>query len=459
NTYCGTDSVIKIYNTPTPDISPNLQITHTNQVSAMQPTVCWEVKIENTGGTQADNVFIADSGYSFLSGWTWGGVPLQANTPFIVAPLLTPPNSIIDSLCATFLHCPDDSVVPLIFHWGWNCDTALTDAAEACAYFTDTLLVELFEANWTEQHFMDSVTLCQPFQITAWFTSLGSGSIFPLTALMDTLQTGLTVISCTAMQGNTVDTLTTTDSLTWNFPSGYELAGGDSIYVTLTLLPGCGFFALGDTLPSLTFYSIKYCGDTITNTVNFGQPVQSISNPSVCTSCSCYDLTAVHIADSVFSSSLGSGLSNTSVLIQGRFYINNSFSINNCTVYANAGAQIIILSGTLILDSATNISACDTMWRGIHMQEETYFYERNDSRVADADTGLFVSNSCYFEITNSEISECVTGVYIPPSAVAVHGIYGRIAGSRIGMNQSFKPDYTGQTPHGLLPKAGIEMYN
>ena len=179
---------------------------------------------------------------------------------------------------------------------------------------------------------------------------------------------------------------------------------------------------------------------------------------------SCAAVSDTIIPDSSFASSYGSGFAPPldTIYIDGRFYINIDFSFNNCIVYTAAGAQIIVLPGnTLTVDSATDISGCTNMWRGIVLEGENFYYERNNSKVRDANIGLYVNNTCRFFVENSDITECIIGIYTPPDTAYHSTLYGEVTGSRFGFwnNGALKPDYQNQPYHGITPKAGIELNN
>ncbi|MBS1764952.1 MAG: hypothetical protein JSS90_08315, partial [Bacteroidetes bacterium] len=140
--------------------------------------------------------------------------------------------------------------------------------------------------------------------------------------------------------------------------------------------------------------------------------------------------------------------------------VNGTLVLNNCMVYVNAGGQIIVQSnGNLILNSTT-IQSCDTMWRGINVLASGKL-KLNGSTLRNANTGIYAVHQSQVEILQSEIYDCVTGLKIPPRpSGGYNSIALKVDGSRFKMQSpSFKPDYAGQTPHGTLPKAGIDMTN
>ncbi|MCB8931496.1 MAG: T9SS type A sorting domain-containing protein, partial [Bacteroidetes bacterium] len=149
-----------------------------------------------------------------------------------------------------------------------------------------------------------------------------------------------------------------------------------------------------------------------------------------------------------------------SIFVAGTFFVNGTLVLNNCMVYVNAGGQIIVQSnGNLILNSTT-IQSCDTMWRGINVLASGKL-KLNGSTLRDANTGIYAVHQSQVEILQSEIYDCVTGLMIPPRpSGGYNSIALKVDGSRFKMQAAnFKPDYAGQTPHGSIPKAGIDMTN
>jgi hypothetical protein len=168
--------------------------------------------------------------------------------------------------------------------------------------------------------------------------------------------------------------------------------------------------------------------------------------------------------DSVFVDSTFSGkktISNKSILVAGRYYVNDSLTLNNCSVYTAAGAQITILTnGNLILNNTT-IQSCDTMWRGINVLANGKINVSNHSMIKDADVGITTLHQSQVSILQSEIYDCVTGLMIPPRpSGGYNSIALKVDGSRFKMQAAnFKPDYIGQPAHGAIPKAGIDISN
>jgi hypothetical protein len=171
------------------------------------------------------------------------------------------------------------------------------------------------------------------------------------------------------------------------------------------------------------------------------------------------------IQDSTFASALGTGgFSNSVVYIENRFYIDIDFIFSNCTVYVGAGGEIIVLNEfTLTLDS-TIVTGCERMWKRILLQPNgATVYVINNSKIMDAHWGIYANDGTRFSVTDSDISECVYGIFVPPNQFhTVNYITATVEGSRFGLiNGNMKGQYNGQpndySPNG--PKAGMELHD
>jgi len=173
----------------------------------------------------------------------------------------------------------------------------------------------------------------------------------------------------------------------------------------------------------------------------------------------CVAFSSFTIPDSAYASSYGSSISNTTFFVSGIFFIDTSFTLNNCTVYTAAGAQIIVLPGDTLILNGTTIRGCLYMWQGVTLDTTAGLTLLNASQIRDADKGVFAGYNSTVDMVGSDILDCVTGIYTPPASGFVNTRV-LVSSSRIGLNSSsFKPAYTGQPVHGVLPKAGIEVNN
>ncbi|MDQ3049353.1 MAG: right-handed parallel beta-helix repeat-containing protein, partial [Bacteroidota bacterium] len=126
-------------------------------------------------------------------------------------------------------------------------------------------------------------------------------------------------------------------------------------------------------------------------------------------------------------------------------------------MYANAGAQIVVIPpATLQLDS-TVIQGCDFMWSGIYLDQKATVKILEHSVLRDAETAIYASNKSNHYIIDSSIEDCVKGVYLPQNSSG-NSISSFIWGSHFGMVASnLKPGYPGQPIFGSIPYSGIEL--
>lgn len=165
-------------------------------------------------------------------------------------------------------------------------------------------------------------------------------------------------------------------------------------------------------------------------------------------------------------SSLLIALNGGNQLIGSTFYVTGTFTVDvtiefiNCTLYMAPGAQIVVSGGASLITNNTQISGCTTMWNRIWVLDESYVYILNDSEIRDANDAIWAENGSRVTIDQSSFYECVRGLFIPPSSTgSFHNIGVRVTGSTFGRQNSpgFKPGYSGQPAHGVIPNCGIEV--
>ena len=115
---------------------------------------------------------------------------------------------------------------------------------------------------------------------------------------------------------------------------------------------------------------------------------------------------------------------------------------------------LVTHGGYLDIDSST-VQGCLTMWRGITVEDLGELIIQEGSTVADGDTTILAHDKAKIKIYNAYFRNFVLGVYMPPKAGALYN------GTTLTVQQAtfeftaFKPDYTGQNPHGLKSQCGI----
>lgn len=267
------------------------------------------------------------------------------------------------------------------------------------------------------------------------------------TASTDTTNVGDTLAYTITVCNNSVNTQT--GALADNTPANF-LITSSTLPATITL----------NSMQCDTFTISGYFaqpGSCLYNVASVTSPANTVWRDSVCVSvinvCTTTDTT---FADSTFSGN--ATINNQSIFLANRFYINGNLTLNSCTVYTAAGAQLIVQNGGVLTLNNTTLQACDTMWRGVNVLANGKMFVQNNSKIKDADIGIFANDGTVITIDNCNIYDCVTGLFIPNKTNGYNNIMLKVNGSEFKMqSNNFKPDYIGQTPHGTLPKVGIEM--
>ena len=102
------------------------------------------------------------------------------------------------------------------------------------------------------------------------------------------------------------------------------------------------------------------------------------------------------LADNINSSTLAqSTYSNTAIMVNGTFTIDNNLTLNNCQMYFTANAKIDILNNyTLNLDGCTLQSGCGTYWDGIYADDITEQLNiTNSTNISDMENGINITNN------------------------------------------------------------------
>ncbi len=171
------------------------------------------------------------------------------------------------------------------------------------------------------------------------------------------------------------------------------------------------------------------------------------------------------IADSTYSSTLPQVVyTNDTMYLEGLLFVDDDLWLYGCMIYTAPGAHIVVMPGAnLTIDSATVIEGCGTMWQGITLRSPySSVWVDNDSKIKDAECGIYANDTTEFYVFNSEITESVSGITTKADRTGNYrNITGRVEGTKFGMWNSgvFKPSYSGQPPHGSIPRAGIELNN
>jgi hypothetical protein len=137
-----------------------------------------------------------------------------------------------------------------------------------------------------------------------------------------------------------------------------------------------------------------------------------------------------------------------------------NFNFNNCTLIMGSGSQIIINPNcTLGLHNNTVIYSCPQMWRGISVGIGSQIVMRN-STIRDAEYAINLDDHTDYEIRDSYILNCVTGLYTDPSLSPLFNITGTVTGTQFAKTALLlKGEYPGQPLHGNVGRAGIWFNN
>ncbi|OQB59140.1 MAG: hypothetical protein BWX95_02679 [Bacteroidetes bacterium ADurb.Bin141] len=168
---------------------------------------------------------------------------------------------------------------------------------------------------------------------------------------------------------------------------------------------------------------------------------------------------SITLADSSFSLPMNSNYSNTTFVVQGRFYINDNLTLINCHIYTYPAAQIIVLSGGTFSLYGTTVEACTQMWQGIQLQKNSTLIMSENSIVRDAENGITALHGSAYQLKDSRVIDCVRSIYVPQQS-GMNNVQAAVDGCKFGLYAStFKPDYAGQPAHESLHRACIEVYD
>jgi hypothetical protein len=154
----------------------------------------------------------------------------------------------------------------------------------------------------------------------------------------------------------------------------------------------------------------------------------------------------------------GSGSVNyKSILVAGKFYVNGTFSLNNCIVYVSAGGQLIVQSGGVLNLNNSSLQSCDTLWRGIEVMSSGVL-NLTGSTLSDAENGILLRHQGRTKVHDSYFYDNIIGINAQPELLTTDG-YGLaqlfVVGTEFKRANGLKPGYVGQPYHGTVPLCGI----
>ncbi|MBX3107015.1 MAG: T9SS type A sorting domain-containing protein [Bacteroidetes bacterium] len=242
--------------------------------------------------------------------------------------------------------------------------------------------------------------------------------------LSDMMQGGF-VVTATTLAGSVTLNPMQCDTFT---VSGYFTQYGSCFYNVATV-----------TSPANTTWQDSVCVEVVS-------PCANIPN-------------SITLADSSFSLPMNSNYSNTTFVVQGRFYINDNLTLINCHIYTYPAAQIIVLSGGTFSLYGTTVEACTQMWQGIQLRKNSTLIMSENSIVRDAENGITALHGSAYQLKDSRVIDCVRSIYVPQQS-GMNNVQAAVDGCKFGLYAStFKPDYAGQPAHESLPRACIEVYD
>lgn len=275
---------------------------------------------------------------------------------------------------------------------------------------------------------------------------------------------------CYALSKTATDTVAyTTQPFTYYIHYCNYSATTDTVVISDLLPPN---FTLTSIIPSSTILASMQCdslavtgifatGDTCPNTTN---TALLIHNSDTLSATACVPVINIcSVTDTVFADSTSNINSHTynniSILIAGTYFVYDSLTLNNCTVYVNPGGQIITDTGAVFTNNNTTFQSCDTMWQGLRVEHDAKLKILNNSIIYDANDGITANITSTVTVDSSKIIDCIRGIFAPPAS-GIIGTTINVSRTSIFMQSStFKPDYIGQPSHGKIPKAGMEINN
>lgn len=341
-----------------------------------------------------------------------------------------------------------------------NCIKVFVTAEPTCVFAGDSTLPSITTHSHKYCEFDSVLTTTSPFTGNISMNGTACSDCFTLSKTANT------------------DTVAIGDTVTFTIQVCSHNAANDSLYLT-ELLPSSTVFTFISSTPTFPYTNNNFPPDTCINyTVKgkyksagscpdalFQNKVTLTSGIATYTDSVCVNVvnpcttTDSIFADSTFSTAWPDTLNNISIYVAGTFYVTDSLTLRGCTVYVNAGGQIIVTSTGNLIQNSTTIQSCDTMWRGVKVTRGKIALV-NSSVIRDANNGIYAENGSSVTINSgSKIFDSVLGFFVPPLTSSLNNITVSIKDATFTMQStSFKPDYIGQPTHGTRPRAGIEVY-
>ena len=135
--------------------------------------------------------------------------------------------------------------------------------------------------------------------------------------------------------------------------------------------------------------------------------------------------------------------------------VDRSATFTHCTLVMGSGSSIVVNSGiSVTVTHNTLLYSCPQMWQGITLQPAAKLMMEG-STLKDAQTGIMAQNGSRFDIVNSRIVDCVTGIETASTGL-MGQTTGTVTGTEFGLvNLALKGEYNTQPQHGSVGRAGM----
>ncbi|HNQ13542.1 MAG TPA: hypothetical protein PKM16_10080 [Bacteroidia bacterium] len=157
-----------------------------------------------------------------------------------------------------------------------------------------------------------------------------------------------------------------------------------------------------------------------------------------------------------------STLDNTTFYLEGEFYVDVDFTINNSIGYMAPAAQIVVMSGyTFTLDQGSQLMSCSQMWQGIRAREGSAVNVLGECVVRDAEYGVYLEDETQVSTNNCSFINCLYGIYSEADIdCGYQNIALDISDSDFLMDQNqLKDAYLNQALHGQKTRAGLYLHD
>lgn len=201
---------------------------------------------------------------------------------------------------------------------------------------------------------------------------------------------------------------------------------------------------------------------TCTVTITYGQSCSTTRTITVGDNAPCCPAD-LHIPGGALSSTYGSGgytdFSNTTIDIIGQFKVDNYLTLDNCTVYMEPGAEVLVLPGGYLRVVRCNVKSCkDRLWRSITASEGAYVEVRN-SRVRDGEHAVKALRGATISVAGNIFTDNRTAIYVPEvPGIAWNNVAMYVAKNQFLTTGHLAQPYPGQaTANGLRGYAAIDV--